>query len=84
MRILELLADGMEAGGDWALTFGEGDEFASESEFLAAAGLALAALPESFPRWRDISVVSGLRHAPSGLCIRFLPSHRERGVRVAA
>ncbi|HEY8214319.1 MAG TPA: hypothetical protein VIG36_09355, partial [Methylocystis sp.] len=52
------------------------DDFASEAAFLRAIGLALQFLPASYPRWREISVVSGLRHAPQGLCLQYLPSQR--------
>lgn len=84
LRMLEMLADAMEQGGDACLTFGEGDEFSGEAEFLAAAGLALQALPHGFPRWRDISLVSGLQQVLPGLCLRYLPSHRQWDARVAA
>lgn len=84
VRILEALIDAAYAGNDLLLTFGEGDEFANESEFLAAAGLALQFLPEDFPRWRDISILSGLRLGLPGLCIRLLPSWRRTPARVAA
>lgn len=72
---LEFLARGAETGADATLSFGEND-FLSEADFLAAVGLALQFLPVSYPRWREISVVSGLRHAPQGLCLRYLPSLR--------
>lgn len=72
---LEFLARGAETGQDATLTFGA-DDFASETEFLGAVGLALQFLPASYPRWREISVVSGLLHAPQGLCLRYLPSLR--------
>ncbi|MGD9542973.1 MAG: hypothetical protein AB7F41_08400 [Methylocystis sp.] len=72
---LEFLAHGAETGKDATLTFGA-DDFASEAAFLRAVGLALQFLPASYPRWREISVVSGLRHAPQGLCLRYLPSLR--------
>ncbi|TLG78508.1 hypothetical protein [Methylocystis sp. B8] len=73
--VLEFLARGAETGEDATLTFGA-DDFASEAAFLNAIGLALQFLPASYPRWREISVVSGLRHAPQGLCFRYLPSLR--------
>jgi hypothetical protein len=82
MAILEAFADAMERGADAALTFGE-NEFPDEAAFLATVGLALQALPPGFPRWRDVSVVSGLWHTPPGLCLRYLPSHREWDARVA-
>lgn len=72
---LEFLARGAERGEDATLTFGA-DDFAAEADFLAAMGLALQFLPLSYPRWREISVVSGLRCAPQGLCLRYLPSLR--------
>lgn len=72
---LEFLARGAETGADATLTFGA-DDFASEAAFLRAIGLALQFLPASYPRWREISVVSGLRHAPQGLCLQYLPSQR--------
>lgn len=73
--VLELLARGAETGEDAVATFG-GDDFAREDDFLAAVGLVLQFLPESYPRWRDITIVSGLRHAPPGLCLRYLPTAR--------
>lgn len=72
---LEFLARGAETGADATLSFGA-DDFATEADFLIAIGLALQFLPASYPRWREISVVSGLRHAPQGLCLRYLPSLR--------
>lgn len=72
---LEFLARGAETGQDATLTFGA-DHFASEAAFLRAVGLALQFLPASYPRWREISVVSGLRHESQGLCLRYLPSLR--------
>jgi len=72
---LEFLARGAETGADATLNFGA-DDFPDEAEFLRAVGLALQFLPESYPRWREISVVSGLRNAPEGLCLRYLPSLR--------
>ncbi|MBM3562305.1 MAG: hypothetical protein FJX48_03920 [Alphaproteobacteria bacterium] len=71
--VLEFLARGAETGEDATLTFGA-DDFASEAAFLRAVGLALQFLPASYPRWREISVVAGLRHEPQGLCLRYLPS----------
>lgn len=73
--VLEFLARGAETGEDATLTFGA-DHFASEAAFLRAVGLTLQFLPASYPRWREISVVSGLRHASQGLCLRYLPSLR--------
>ena len=71
------MADGLYSsrGKELLLTFS--DESLNEQQFLAAAGLALQCLPEDFPRWRDISLLSGLRHALPGLCLRYLPSWRE-------
>lgn len=74
---LEFLARGAERGEDATLTFGA-DDFVTEADFLAAMGLALQFLPMSYPRWREISVVSGLRCAPQGLCLRYLPSLRAK------
>lgn len=73
--VLELLARGAETGEAAVATFG-GDDFACEDDFLAAVGLVLQFLPESYPRWRDITIVSGLRHTPPGLCLRYLPAAR--------
>lgn len=73
--ILELLLEGAETGADAVRDFGAHD-FASEAEFLAAVGLTLQMLPRAFPRWRDISVVSGLAHPLPGLCLRYVPSWR--------
>jgi hypothetical protein len=71
--MLELLLDGAETGADAARDFGAHD-FESEAAFLAAVGLTLQMLPRAFPRWRDISVVSGLAHPLPGLCLRYVPS----------
>ncbi len=57
------------------VTFGAGCEFRHEAEFLAAVGGALRQLPQNYPRWREISVMSGLRHSLPGICLRFLPSY---------
>jgi hypothetical protein len=57
------------------ITFGAGCEFAAEAEFLAAVGAALRQLPPEYPRWREISVLSGVRWSLPGLCLRFLPSY---------
>lgn len=84
LAILELLLEGAESDGDAVLDFGA-DDFASERDFLAAAGFALQFLPGAYPRWRDISVVSALNHAPPGLCLRYLPSlRRARAAPIAA
>ncbi|WP_442754664.1 hypothetical protein ACNHKD_16970 [Methylocystis sp. JAN1] len=71
--MLELLLDGAATGEDAVRDFGAHD-FASEAEFLAAVGLTLQTLPRAYPRWRDISVVSGLAHPLPGLCLRYVPS----------
>ncbi|MFO1103923.1 MAG: hypothetical protein U1E20_13575 [Methylocystis sp.] len=81
--VLEFLARGAETGEDATLTFGA-DHFASEAAFLRAVGLALQFLPASYPRWREISVVSGLRHESQGLCLRYLPSLRAAARTTAA
>jgi hypothetical protein len=57
------------------VTFGAGCEFRDEAQFLAAIGAALRQLPPNYPRWRDISVMSGLRNDLPGICFRFLPSY---------
>ncbi len=57
------------------VTFGAGCEFRHEAEFLAAVGAALRQLPKDYPRWPDISVLSGLRQSLPGICLRFLPSY---------
>ena len=67
---------------DCLVTFGEDCELRSEAEFLAAAGQALQLLPDSYPRWRDVSLVSGLRHFMPGICFRYLQSWRD--ARIAA
>jgi len=71
--MLETFARGTETGDDLVLDFDAAD-FGGESDFLAAVGFALQFLPGDYPRWREISVVSGLRHAPTGLCLRYLPT----------
>jgi hypothetical protein len=71
--MLETLLDGAENGADVTHDFGAHD-FASEADFLAAVGYALQALPEQYPRWLDISVVSGLASPLPGLCLRYVPS----------
>lgn len=71
--LIETLLDGAESGAEAVCDFGAHD-FARESDFLSAAGLALQALPPSYPRWRDISVVSGLVTPVRGLCLRYVPS----------
>lgn len=64
---------------DACLNFGAG-EFASEKEFLTAVGFALQSLPASYPRWRDISLASGLAHAVPGVCLRYSPEASANGV----
>jgi hypothetical protein len=68
---------------DCLVTFGDGCELRSEAEFLATAGYALQLLPDNYPRWRDISLLSGLRHTMPGLCLRYLPSYRDAGAEAA-
>jgi hypothetical protein len=77
--MLHLFADGAQTGDDALLNFGAKD-FSTEGEFLAAVGYALQFLPRGYPRWQDISVVSGLSHALPGICIRYMPSWAERDV----
>ena len=72
-ELLEFLARGAETRADLALDFGAND-FSRESEFLAAVGLALQFLPETYPRWPDLCVSSGLTHELGGVCLRYLPS----------
>lgn len=71
--MLEMLLDGAETGSDAMRDFGAHD-FATEADFLAAVGYALQVLPPNFPRWSDISVVSGLVSPLPGLCLRYVPS----------
>lgn len=71
--MLEMLLDGAETGADGMQDFGA-QHFATEADFLAAVGYALQVLPENFPRWSDISVVSGLVSPLPGLCLRYVPS----------
>jgi hypothetical protein len=73
--LLDVLAKGARTGEDCVVTFGEGCDFASEAAFLAGVGLALQQLPPNYPRWRDVSVLSGLRQILPGLCLRFLPGY---------
>jgi hypothetical protein len=75
--MIETLLDGAESGADAVCEFGAHD-FAQESDFLTAVGLALQALPPSYPRWRDISIVSGLATPIGGLCLRYAPSWSRR------
>lgn len=71
--MLEMLLDGADTGADDMRDFGA-QHFATEADFLAAVGYALQVLPENFPRWNDISVVSGLVSPLPGLCLRYVPS----------
>jgi hypothetical protein len=73
LTMLETLLDGAESGVDACLDFGARD-FANEDAFLAAVGCVLEILPAAYPRWRDISVVSGLAIPLPGLCLRYAPS----------
>jgi hypothetical protein len=74
--ILNVLLGAARTDEGRLVTFAEGSDFTTEAEFLAAVGLALEALPKHYPRWREISVVSGLHNALPGLCLRYLPSYR--------
>ncbi len=74
--MLHLFADGAQTGDDALLDFGTKD-FATEGDFLAAVGYALQFLPRAYPRWHEISVVSGLTHPLPGLCLRYVPSSSE-------
>jgi hypothetical protein len=74
--MMETLLDGAERGGQAVCEFGAHD-FATEAEFLSAVGFALQMLPRSFPRWGDISIVSGLATPLQGLCLRYTPSWRQ-------
>lgn len=71
--MIETLLDGADSDAPAACDFGAHD-FAREADFFAAVGLALQALPPSYPRWRDISVVAGLATPIGGLCLRYVPS----------
>jgi hypothetical protein len=82
--MLDVLAKGAKSSEDCVVTFGEGCDFANEAAFLATVGLALQSLPPSYPRWRDVSVLSGLRQSLPGLCLRFLPSYAAGADRAAA
>ncbi len=74
--VVDLLCSYAYRGEDCLVTFGEGCDFTSEAEFLASVGYALSLLPQDYPRWRDISLLSGLRCALPGICLRYLPSYR--------
>ncbi|MGJ0508774.1 MAG: hypothetical protein ACR652_16935 [Methylocystis sp.] len=71
--MMETLLDGVEWGRQTVCEFGAHD-FATEAEFLSAVGFALQMLPQNFPSWRDISIVSGLATPLQGLCLRYTPS----------
>lgn len=73
LPMLETLLDGAESGADACRDFGAPD-FADEGAFLAGVGLVLELLPPAYPRWRDVSVVSGLANPLPGLCLRYIPS----------
>lgn len=77
--LLDLLMSHARSDEGRLITFGAGCEFDGEADFLAAVGAALRRLPESYPRWRDIVVVCGLRVRIPGLCLRFLPSYGGAG-----
>lgn len=68
--LLEFFLAAAESDKDACLNVGA-QEFASETAFLTAVGFALQSLPASYPRWRDISVASGLAHAAPGVCLRY-------------
>ena len=74
--LLDVLARHARTDDGCLVTFGAGCDFKSETEFLAAVGAALRQLPQDYPRWRDIVILSGLRQRIPGLCLRFLPSYR--------
>jgi hypothetical protein len=73
--LLDVLLAHARAEEGCLVTFGAGCDFQSEAEFLAAVGDALRRLPQDYPRWRDIVILSGLRQRIPGLCLRFLPSY---------
>lgn len=73
LAMLETLLDGADSGADACLDFSARD-FASEEAFLGAVGCVLELLPPAYPRWRDISIVSGLANPLPGLCLRYSPS----------
>lgn len=70
--VLTFLADAAETEGDARIDFGPAD-FACENDFLAVAGLALQYLPVSYPRWRDIAILSGFGGALPGVCLSYAP-----------
>lgn len=71
--MMEALLDGAESRRQVVCEFGAHD-FATEAAFLSAVGFALQMLPENFPAWPDISIVSGLSTPLQGLCLRYTPS----------
>ncbi|KAF2991062.1 hypothetical protein OGR47_03180 [Methylocystis sp. MJC1] len=71
--MLETLLDGADNCADACRDFGARD-FPDEGAFLAAVGFVLELLPSAYPRWRDVSVVSGLANPLPGLCLRYVPS----------
>ncbi len=71
--MIETLLEGADSGADCLCEFGAHD-FVREADFLSAVGFALQLLPPAYPRWRDISVVSGLATPVRGLCLRYVPS----------
>ncbi len=75
--MLETLLAGAGSGADALIDFGAHD-FANEGDFLAAVGFALQVVPQAYPRWRDISIVSGLANPLPGLCFRYVPSWARR------
>lgn len=76
--MLHLLADAAATGGDARIDFGPAD-FAGEKDFLFVAGLALQYLPRSYPRWRDITILSGFGGAMPGICLRYAPAAANAG-----
>ncbi len=77
--MLEFFLMAAESDADVCLNFGA-EAFANEKAFLTAVGFALQSLPASYPRWRDISVASGLAHPAPGVCLRYSPDGAAEGV----
>lgn len=71
--LLEFFLTAAGSNADACLDFGA-PAFASEKEFLTAVGFALQSLPESYPRWRDVSIACGLGHPAPGVCLRYSPA----------
>jgi hypothetical protein len=71
--MLTFLADAAETNGDARIDFGPTD-FEVEKDFLFVVGLALQYLPLSYPRWRDIAILSGFGGAIPGICLRYAPA----------